>query len=223
MSAAGEGAAGRRLIIVGIDDSAEAGAAAHWAVREAELRNDDLLLVHAYEVPLLPTTDRAAAIAQESQERRAMLDKAGGTLTVPPTMHLDQLIEIDTPESLLPLLSEQAELTVLGHDHPSLGRHMPFGHTASTVASLSRHPVVAVPRRWTVRADDRRAIAVAVDGLIRPRVPSASPSPRRACAKFQCWLFTRYHRPNCRQASRTPGSIWPRSWPAGRLTIPTST
>jgi nucleotide-binding universal stress UspA family protein len=165
MSAAGEGAAGRRLTIVGIDDSAEAGAAAHWAVREAELRNDDLLLVHAYEVPLLPTTDRAAAIAQESQERRAMLDKAAGTLTVPPTMHLDQLIEIDTPESLLPRLSEQAELTVLGHDHPSLGRHMPFGHTASTVASLSRHPVVAVPRRWTVRADDGRAIAVAVDGL----------------------------------------------------------
>ena len=42
------------MIIVGIDDSAEAGAAAHWAVREAELRSDDVLLVHAYEVPLLP-------------------------------------------------------------------------------------------------------------------------------------------------------------------------
>ena len=62
MSAAAERAAGRRMIIVGIDDSAEARAAAHWAVREAELRNDDLLLVHAYEVPLLPTMGRAAAI-----------------------------------------------------------------------------------------------------------------------------------------------------------------
>ncbi len=93
-----------------------------------------------------------------------MLDKAAGTLTVPPTMHLDQLIEIDTPESLLPRLSEEAELTVLGHDHPALGGHMPFG-TASTVASMSRHPVVAVPRGWAARADDRRPIAVAVDGL----------------------------------------------------------
>jgi nucleotide-binding universal stress UspA family protein len=165
MSAAGEGAASRRLIIVGIDNSAEAGAAAHWAVREAALRKDDVLLVHAYEVPLLPTTGRAAAIAQGRQERRAMLDNAAGALTVPPTMHLDQLIEIDSPEALLPRLSEQAELTVLGHDHPSLGGHMPFGHTASTVASMSRHPVVAVPRGWTARADDRRPIAVAVDGL----------------------------------------------------------
>jgi nucleotide-binding universal stress UspA family protein len=165
MSAAGGSAAGRRVIIVGIDDSAEAEAAAHWAVREAELRNDDLLLVHAYEVPLLPATGRAAAIARGRQERRALLDKAAGILTVPPTMHLDQLIEIDTPEFLLPRLSEQAELTVLGHDHPSLGGRMPFGHTASTVASLSRHPVVAVPRGWTARGDDRRPIAVAVDGL----------------------------------------------------------
>jgi nucleotide-binding universal stress UspA family protein len=165
MSAAGEDATGRRMIIVGVDDSAEAGAAAQWAVREAELRNDDLLLVHAYEVPLLPTTGREAAIERELQERQALLDRAAGTLTVPPTVHLDQLIEIDTPESLLPRLSEQAELTVLGHDHPSLGGHMPFGHTASTVASMSRHPVVAVPRGWTARAADRRPIAVAVDGL----------------------------------------------------------
>jgi nucleotide-binding universal stress UspA family protein len=165
MSAAAERAAGRRMIIVGIDDSAEARAAAQRAVREAELRNDDLLLVHAYEVPLLPTMGRAAAIEQGRQERRALLDKAAGTLTVPPTIQLDQLVEIDTPESLLPRLSEQAELTVLGHDHPSLGGHMPFGHTASTVASMSRHPVVAAPRGWTARGDDRRPIAVAVDGL----------------------------------------------------------
>lgn len=38
----------RRVIIVGVDDSAEAEAAAKWAVREAELRTDDLLLIHAY-------------------------------------------------------------------------------------------------------------------------------------------------------------------------------
>jgi nucleotide-binding universal stress UspA family protein len=145
--------------------SHQPGAAAHWAVREAELRNDDVLLVHGYEVPLLPVTGRAAAIERALQQRQALLDKVAGTLTVPPAMHLDQLVETDTPESLLPRLSEQAELTVLGHDHPARGGHMPFGHTASTVASLSRHPVVAVPRGWAARAEDRRPIAVAVDGL----------------------------------------------------------
>jgi nucleotide-binding universal stress UspA family protein len=153
-----------RMIIVGVDDSAEAEAAAHWAVREAELRRDDVLLVHAYEVPILPSRGKAAAIARGRQEREALLSRVAGSLTVPPTMHLAQLIEIDSPESLLPRLSERAELTVLGHDHAALSGHMPFGHTTSTVASMSRHPVVAVPRGWSVQADDRRPVAVAVDG-----------------------------------------------------------
>lgn len=153
-----------RLIIVGVDDSAEALAAASWAVREAELRRDDLLLVNAYEVPLLPSQDMAAAIAQGRQERKALLDKVAATLAVPPRMHLDQLIEVDSPESLLPRLAEKAELTVLGQDHWAFDGNMPFGHTADTVTSLSPHPVVAVPRGWTSPANDRRPIAVAIDG-----------------------------------------------------------
>jgi nucleotide-binding universal stress UspA family protein len=153
------------LIIVGADDSAEAEAAAKWAVREAELRRHDVLLVHAYEVPLLPSSGRAAAVAQGHQERQALLDKVAGTLAIPPRMRLDQLIEIDSPESLLPRLSENAELTVLGQDHRALRGRMPLGHTASTVASMSRHPVVAVPRGWTAPVGDRRPIAVAIDGL----------------------------------------------------------
>lgn len=80
------------------------------------------------------------------------------------TIHLGQLVEADSPESLLSRLSGQAELTVLGQDHHSGVGHMPLGHTASTVASLSRRPVVAVPRGWTPQAADRRPIAVAIDG-----------------------------------------------------------
>ena len=153
------------LIIVAVDDSAEAAAAAKWAVREAELRGDYVLLVHAYEVPLLPSSGKAAAVAQGRQARQALLNKVAGTLAVPPRMRLDQLIEIDSPESLLPRLSESAELTVLGQDHRAMSGRMPLGHTARTVASASRHPVVAVPRGWTTPAGDRRPIAVAIDGL----------------------------------------------------------
>jgi nucleotide-binding universal stress UspA family protein len=153
-----------RLIIVGVDDSAEAEAAARWAVREAELRQDDVLLVHAYEMPLLPARGIEAAIAQGRQERQALLDKVAGTLAVPPRMHLDRLVEADSPGSLLPRLSEKAELTVLGQDHRALSGRMPLGHTASTVASMSRHPVVAVPRGWGTPAVDRRPVAVAIDG-----------------------------------------------------------
>jgi hypothetical protein len=39
---------------------------------------------------------------------RALLDEVAGTLALPPIMHLDQLIKIDSPESLLSRLSEQA-------------------------------------------------------------------------------------------------------------------
>jgi nucleotide-binding universal stress UspA family protein len=153
-----------RLIIVGVDASAEAEAAARWAVREADLRKDDLLLVHAYEVPLLPPGSMPTAVAQGRVERKALLDKVAATLAIPPMMHLSLFIEMDSPESLLPRLSEQAELTVLGQDHWALDGRMPLGHTASTVASISRQPVVAVPRGWAAPGDDRRAIAVAIDG-----------------------------------------------------------
>lgn len=49
----------------------------------------------------------AAAIAQGREERKALLNKVAGTLALPPTMHLHQLIKTDTPESLLPRLSEK--------------------------------------------------------------------------------------------------------------------
>ena len=113
---------------------------------------------------------RVAGLKRGREQRRALLDNIAASLIVPPRMHLDQLVEVDTPESLLPRLSEKAELTVLGHDHPGLVGHMPFGHTASTVASMSRRPVVAVPRGWTVGRNDRRPVAVAIDG----RHPSSS-------------------------------------------------
>jgi nucleotide-binding universal stress UspA family protein len=160
--AAHHGAVQDRHIVVGVDESAEAKAAAHWAVREAELRKDGVLLVHAYEV--LAPRGRLTALKRGRQERKALLDKVAGTLTVPPTMELDQLVELDSPESLLARLSERAEITVLGHDHPALSGRMPFGHTASTVASMSRHPVVVVPRGWELRVNDRRPIAVGIDG-----------------------------------------------------------
>jgi nucleotide-binding universal stress UspA family protein len=108
------------MIIFGVDASAEAEVAAQWAVREADLRKADVLLVHAYEVPLVPASARAATAARGRQERQALLDKVAGSLVLPPAMHLDRLIEIDTPEYLRPRLSEQAELTVLGQDHPAL-------------------------------------------------------------------------------------------------------
>jgi len=47
-------------------------------------------------------------------------------VVVPPAdVYLEQLIEIDSPVSLLPRLSERAELTVLSQDHRALSGHMP--------------------------------------------------------------------------------------------------
>ena len=51
---------------------------------------------------MLPPRGMAAAIAQGREERKALLDKVAGTLALPPTMHLHQLIKTDTSESLLP-------------------------------------------------------------------------------------------------------------------------
>ena len=212
----------RRMIIVGVDDSAEAEAAAKWAVREAELRKDDLMLVHAYEVPL-SSRGRPAAIARGREQQEALLDKFAGTLTLPPTMHLDRLVEVDSPGFLLPRLAEQAELTVLGQDHPALSGQMPLGHTANTVATMSRRPIVAVPRGWSPVSDDRRPIAVAIDGRHSSSSTSASPSRRGVCARSRYWWFIRHRYRRWNPASRTQPSISPRFWLAGGATIPTST
>jgi nucleotide-binding universal stress UspA family protein len=115
-------------------------------------------------VPLEPEHNVEVAAARGRQERQALLERVAATLVVSPTTHLGQHIGIDSPESLLLRLSEQADLTVLGQDHHSLVGRASLGHTASTVASRSRRPVVAVPRDWTERVDYRRPIAVAIDG-----------------------------------------------------------
>ena len=72
------------MIIVGVDGSAEAEAAAAWAVREAAPPKHDPLLVQAYEVPISPPRGMAAAIAHGREERKALFDKGGrhlGTAT----------------------------------------------------------------------------------------------------------------------------------------------
>ena len=201
----------RRVILVGVDDSAEAEAAARWALQEAELRKVDLLLVHANEVPMLPPRGKATAQRRGREGRQALLDKITGTLALPPQMHLDQLVAVDTAESLLARHSERAELTVLGHDHPALAGHMPFGRTASAVASMSRRPVVAVPRGWIPWASDLRPVAVAIDGRHACPAPFATRSPRRACAGFRSLWCTLHRWLSCRPESRTRGSTWRRS------------
>jgi hypothetical protein len=67
---------------------------------------------------------------------------------------------------------------VLGRDHPALGGHMPVGHTARTVASTSRHPVLAVPRGRRRRADDRGQIGGEHTSSQLPRSGAASARQR---------------------------------------------
>jgi hypothetical protein len=153
---------------------------------------------------------------------RALLDKVAGTLVLPPTMHLDQLIKIDSPESVLSRLSEQADVMVLGHDHPALGGHTAFGHTTSTVASMSRHPVVAVPRGWTQPADDRRPTTLAIDGKHPASSTLGYAFTEVSLRHVRCWWCTLPRWPSWLQAIRTPGSTSRRSMPAGRPTTPIS-
>jgi hypothetical protein len=82
----------------------------------------------------------AAAIARGREERKALLDKLAGTLALPPTMHLHQLIKTDTSESLLPRLSEEADLMVLVMIIWRVAGTYRTGHTARTVASTSLIP-----------------------------------------------------------------------------------
>ncbi len=92
-------------------------------------------------MPILPPRGMPAAIAQGREERKALLNKVAGTLALPPTMHLHQLIKTDTPESLLPRLSEKADLMVLGHDHPAFGGHVPYRDLSAGLSSAQHAPL----------------------------------------------------------------------------------
>ena len=161
-------------IIVGIDGSHAATAAARWAAGEALRRHTSVSLVHGYTVPgarfggsgtlmsEVAESVRAGATSILNRTRDAVLD-----------VHPDVTIEIslahETPVNALRAASEHAQMTVVGTAGAAqVASSMP-GSVAARVAGHAHGPVVVIrttPRPGGGAADtpvDTGPVVVGVD------------------------------------------------------------
>ncbi|MBO3677954.1 universal stress protein [Streptomyces sp. NEAU-YJ-81] len=146
-------------IVVGVDGFAESPPAAHWAAREALLRDLRLRLIHAWnppspEAPTLPHEDDLHYWAQ-----RLLTDLVGELRDAHPGLQVSaELVPRETVPALLDA-ARDAEMLVLG----SRGRGTPggflLGSTGRHVLAHGERPVIMV------HADDRPLTADVTVGV----------------------------------------------------------
>jgi nucleotide-binding universal stress UspA family protein len=152
---------GTTLLVAGVDASAESLAAAHYAVAAAELRGNDVLLVHAY-------PPAAAGAGGEAGAARATADKllaaVAAQLIVPRHMHVYTKAEPGDAVTILKESAGRAAMLVVGRDHVSWGQRLLMGAVASQVVNQVACPLVVVPGGWRPRhAWPRLPVIVALD------------------------------------------------------------
>ena len=95
----------RGIVAVGVDGSAEAVGAAQWAVEAAHLRQLDVLVVCAYQIPTTPGLS-AESIAAVRNAADHVVSDVLSQLNVPPSMKVGALVELASPVILLGRVSE---------------------------------------------------------------------------------------------------------------------
>jgi nucleotide-binding universal stress UspA family protein len=152
-------------IVVGVDGSASALAAAKWAAEEAARHRVPLKLVHAY---LLPTrgypeivlTGHEVREAFEQQGRQWVEEAASAARAAVPEVEVETAVVIDRPAAALIAASRGARLVVLGSQGLGGFSGLLVGSVAVAVTAHGKSPVVVV--RDEIRRDG--AVVVGVDG-----------------------------------------------------------
>jgi nucleotide-binding universal stress UspA family protein len=135
-------------IVVGIDGSKESRRALEWACREAQLRNSDVEVVHAYRAPWEYGAVPMATVPiqeVEASHRKLMEDEVAEVRRHTVGIRIEQFLVNDMPAHALVEQAKGADLLVVG----SRGRG---GFTGLLLGSVSQHvshhapcPVVIVP------------------------------------------------------------------------------
>jgi nucleotide-binding universal stress UspA family protein len=137
-----------RSVVVGVDDSAQAVAAARWAARAAEARGLDLVLLHG----------RSGGEPGPADET---MYEVAARLRLPPRMRIALVVDDEELDRLLTRVSRTAALVVIGQDrlHPS---GLEIGKAAARSARHSCCPVVIVPAPSRRSPTRQQAVVVAV-------------------------------------------------------------
>ncbi len=147
------------VFVAGIDGSEASYAAASWAADRAVRDGAQVVLVHAYQIPAVPSVagPLRTPAQRRSARRRALRILDGGAKRVPAGVSVSLVAEEGAADRVLIEQSAAAELLVLGarpqHRHP----HLRFiGSTATRCLRQAQCPVVLVPALPRARAADGR-------------------------------------------------------------------
>lgn len=153
------------VIVVGLDQSDAARAAAEWAAREAASRHATLHLVSAF-----PTTGYAAGVADvipgitQGDELTELQRRVQAELTAArPDLRVTGVVVREDPATLLLRASQHALMLVVATRSAGRLSHMALGSVAFGVTAKAHVPVVVV-RPGTEHADPQGPVVVGVDG-----------------------------------------------------------
>ncbi|MFE7378848.1 universal stress protein [Streptomyces zhihengii] len=135
-----------RHVTAGVDSSPESLAAAHWAAREAALRDARLLLVHVEEWPL-PLAVAAPTIDRDDHRRWAhrLLDAAAAEVRVRhPDAEVTTRLLSGRPPAALAVEAAGSELLVLGSRGLDTVAGALMGSVGTAVIGATEVPVVVV-------------------------------------------------------------------------------
>jgi nucleotide-binding universal stress UspA family protein len=157
-----------RPILVGIDGSATALAAARWAAREAELRRAPLRLVNAFGwMPVHDEDDPNQIVPQARDDllraAQGMLAAAAGQIAErAPDVAVSTDVKTGAPPTLLVELSAGAQLAVIGHRGLGGFAGLLLGSVGSALAAHAACPVVVV--RGADEPPGDAPVVVGIDG-----------------------------------------------------------
>lgn len=162
-------------IVVGVDGSKRALAAAVWALREAKRLEVPLTMVSAYTLPIFPSVavDAATGGHEDSalaQSCRQILEATKAELGET-DVEVRTAVELGDPASVLVDYSHDASLLVAGPRGRGGFLGLLVGSVSRGLPAQAKCPVVLVPRGAEAsRADTKAPVVVASDGSHQGRI-----------------------------------------------------
>ncbi|HEY5786822.1 MAG TPA: universal stress protein [Microlunatus sp.] len=136
-------------ILVGVDDSPEARAAAIYAAGLADSVGRTLLLAHAHSKPY-GSMDLAGQgmTAQLEAAARELVDGLAADVRQLCSVPIETVIAAGKPAPVLGELAGSASMLVVGQDTATLFDRMTFGSVAAHLVATAPCPLVVVPASW---------------------------------------------------------------------------
>jgi nucleotide-binding universal stress UspA family protein len=148
-------------IAVGVDGSAQAQAAVAWAVHEARVTGDALLLLHAIDYPVQPIPHFDVR-PDETGGHELLARAEQQILAAEPDLQVTGVVDGGRASEVLRIGAADARLLVVGRRGLGGFSRLLAGSTSVAVAGRSRSPVVIVPSGWDQLEHVRQPVVVGV-------------------------------------------------------------